>query len=434
VSVAVLPFVDMSESQDQGYFCDGVAEEILNSLAQVRGLSVAARTSSFQFRGSAGDIAEIARRLNVATVLEGSVRKSGQRLRVTAQLVAAKDGFHLWSDRFDVEAADVFAVQDSIAAAIVSALRLSLHPADRQLMQSGQTRSIEAYDHYLRGLSYFHAFNMRTMAYAREMFLKALKIDPEFGRAWAGLAYAAGYLYLYRGRDERHRREALDASARALQCCDTAEAHTARGVALWLSRDYPLAEQEFRQALVLNPDLYEALWLYGRMAHERGDFPKAAEVWRRATEVNRGDYQSALLLPQVFLAMNQPEQARRWWVEGLARAERHLDAHPDDARALYLAAVTYAELGQRDEARRLAERALQLEPHDAIVAYNLACMYAALGEPERAVELLERGAAAGGIDYAWLEHDSTLDPLRGHPRFEALCRRLSAQGTSPAAG
>jgi len=433
VSVAVLPFVDMSESQDQGYFCDGVAEEILNSLAQVRGLSVAARTSSFQFRGSAGDIAEIARRLNVATVLEGSVRKSGQRLRVTAQLVAAKDGFHLWSDRFDVEAADVFAVQDSIAAAIVSALRVSLNPAERQLMQSGQTRSIEAYDHYLRGLSYFHAFNMRTMEYAREMFLKALEIDPEFGRAWAGLAYAAGYLYLYRGRDEKHRREALDASARALQCCDTAEAHTARGVALWLSRDYEPADREFRQALLLNPDLYEALWLYGRMAHERGDYPKAAEVWQRATEVNSGDYQAALLLPQVFLAMKQPEQARRWWVQGLARAERHLDTHPDDSRALYLAAVTYAELGEAEKARRAAERALRLEPEDGIVAYNLACMYAALGEPERAVDLLERGAAVRGIDYAWLEHDSTLDPLRGHPRFEALCRRLSTPVAPPAA-
>jgi adenylate cyclase len=433
-SVAVLPFVDMSESQDQGYFCDGVAEEILNSLTQVRGLSVAARTSSFRFRGPAGDIAEIARCLNVATVLEGSVRKAGGRLRVTAQLVAAKDGFHLWSERFDVEASDVFAVQDSIAAAIVGALRVSLHAEDRQLMQSGQTRSIEAYDHYLRGLSHFHAFNMRRMEHARQMFLKAIEVDPQFGRAWAGLAYAAGYLYLYRARDEKYRREALDASEQALQCCDTAEAHTARAVALWLSRDYAPAEQEFRRALELNPDLYEALWLYGRMAHERGDYVKAAEVWERATRVNSGDYQAAMLLPQVFLAMKQPEKARHWWVQGLARAERHLDAHPDDARALYLAAVTYAELGRADEARRAAERALRLEPDDSIVAYNLSCMYAALGEPDTAVDLLERGAAAGGVDYAWLEHDASLDPLRGHPRFEALRARLSAQAAPATTG
>ena len=433
-SVAVLPFVDMSETQDQGYFCDGVAEEILTSLAQVRGLSVCARTSSFRFRGLAGDIAEIARSLNVATVLEGSVRKAGGRLRVTAQLVTAKHGYHLWSDRFDVEASDVFAVQERIAAAIVGALRISLHAEDLQLMQSGQTRSIEAYDHYLRGLSHFHAFNMRRMEHARQMFLKAIEVDPQFGRAWAGLAYAAGYLYLYRARDEKYRREALDASARALQCCDTAEAHTARAVALWLSRDYAPAEQEFRRALELNADLYEALWLYGRMAHERGDYAKAAEVWQRATLVNSGDYQAALLLPQVYLAMKQPELARHWWVQGLTRAERHLDAHPDDARALYLAAVTYAELGRADEARRAAERALRLEPDDPIVAYNLSCMYAALGEPETAVDLLERGAAVGGVDYAWLEHDASLDPVRGHPRFEALRTRLSAHAAPPAAG
>jgi TolB-like protein/thioredoxin-like negative regulator of GroEL len=432
-SVAVLPFVDMSESQDQGYFCDGVAEEILNSLAQVRGLSVAARTSSFRFRGPAGDIAEIARALNVAAVLEGSVRKAGDRLRVTAQLVAAKDGFHLWSERFDVGASDVFAVQDRIAAAIAGALRVSLHAEDRQLMQSGRTRSVEAYDYYLQGLSHFHAFNIRRMEHARQMFLKAIEVDPQFGRAWAGRAYAAGYLYLYRAREEKYRREALDASVQALRCCDTAEAHTARAVALWLSRDYLAAEQEFRGALELNPDLYEALWLYGRMAHERGDYAKAAEVWQRATIVNSGEYQAALLLPQVFLAMKQPDQARHWWVQGLARAERHLHAHPDDARALYLAAVTYAELGRTEEARGAAERALRLEPDDSIVAYNLSCMYAALGEPETAVDLLERGAAAGGVDYAWLEHDASLDPLRGHPRFEALRVRLSGQVTPAAA-
>jgi len=426
-SVAVLPFVDMSESQDEGYFCDGVAEEILNSLTHVRGLSVAARTSSFQFKGQAGNIADIARRLNVAAVLEGSVRKSGDRLRVTAQLVAAKDGFHLWSERFDVVAADVFAVQDRIAANIASALRVSLAPEDRLLMQSGQTRSLEAYDHYLRGLSYFHAFSWRTMEYARQMFLKAIEIDAGFGRAWAGLAYAAGYIYLYRQADEKYRQEALDASARALECCDTAEAHTARGVALWLSRDYAVAEAEFRRALELNPDQYEALWLYGRLAHERGDYEKAAEVWQRAAGVNSEDYQAAMLLPQVFLAMQQPGTARVWQERALARALRHLEGHPDDVRAIYMSAVAYAELGHHEQARKAAERALQLEPDDGIVAYNLACMYTALDEPDTAIGLLERAMLAGRIDSAWLEHDATLAPLKGHPRFETLRARLKSQ-------
>lgn len=423
-SVAVLPFVDMSETQDQGYFCDGVAEEILNSLTHVRGLSVAARTSSFQFKGHAGNIADIAGRLNVAAVLEGSVRKSGDRLRVTAQLVAAKDGFHLWSERFDVVAADVFAVQDQIAASIASALQVSLNPQDRVLMQRGQTRSLEAYDYYLRGLSYFHAFSWRTLEYSRQMFLKAIEIDPGFGRAWAGLAYAAGYIYLYRQKDETYRQEALDASARALKCCDTAEGHTARGVALWLSRDYEAADAEFRKALELNPDLYEALWLYGRLAHERGDYPKAAELWQRAATVNSADYQAAMLLPQAFIAMQQPGKAREWEELALARALRHLDLHPDDVRALYLSAVTYAELGQSDQARKAAGRALQLEPEDGIVAYNLACMYATLDEPDAAVDLLERAMLGGRVNSAWLEHDATLSPLKGYPRFEALLERL----------
>jgi TolB-like protein/Flp pilus assembly protein TadD len=426
-SVAVLPFVDMSESQDQGYFCDGIAEEILNSLSHVRGLSVAARTASFQFKGHAGSIADIANRLNVAAILEGSVRKSGDQLRVTAQLVAAKDGFHLWSERFDVVAADVFAVQDRIAASIASALRVSLRPEERVLMQLGQTRSLEAYDHYLRGLSYFHSFSWRTMEYARLMFLKAIEVDPGFGRAWAGLAYAAGYIYQYREESERFRQEALDASARALECCDTAEAHTARGVALSLSREYAAAEAEFRRALELNPDQYEALWLYGRLAHERGDYPKAAEVWQRATEVNAGEYQAAILLHQVYLALQQPDKAREWQERGLARALQHLERHPDDVRALYLSAVIQAELGQHEQARRSATRALQLEPDDGIVAYNLACMYAVMKEPDRAVDLLQRSTVGGRINLAWLEHDATLAPLRGHPRFDGLLEELRSK-------
>jgi adenylate cyclase len=423
-SVAVLPFVDMSETQDQGYFCDGVAEEILNSLTHMRGLSVAARTSSFQFKAQGGDIADIARRLNVAAVLEGSVRKSGDRLRVTAQLVAAKDGFHLWSERFDVVAADVFAVQDKIAANIAAALRVSLNTEERQLLHRGQTQSIEAYDHYLRGLSYFHTFSWRTMEYARQMFLKAIEIDPGFGRAWAGLAYAAGYIYLYRQAEEKYRQEALDASARALECCDTAEGRTARGVALWLSREYEAAEAQFRRALEINADQYEALWLYGRLAHERGEYAKAAELWQRATAVNSEDYQAALLLPQVFMAMQDYGRAREWEERGLARALAHLDRHPDDVRALYLSAVTHAELGQEAQARMAAERALELEPNDGVVAYNLACMYVALKEPHTAIKLLERAMRAGRINSEWLAHDATLAPLKGMPEFESLLARL----------
>jgi adenylate cyclase len=433
-SVAVLPFVDMSPDQDQAYFCDGVAEEILNSLVHVNGLSVAARTSSFQFRGYAGDIAEVARRLNVAAVLEGSVRKSGDRLRVTAQLIAAKNGFHLWSERFDVDAADVFAVQEQIAAAIVNALRVSFDPEDRHHIHRGQTRNLEAYDYYLRGLAYFHAFSWRTMEYARQMFLKAIEIDPDFGRAWAGLAYAAGYIYLYRSNDPKYVEEAYEASARALACCDTPEGHTARGVAFGLSKDYDDAAGEFEKALAMNPDHYEALWLYGRFAHERGDYPKAAELWERATAVNSDDYQAAMLLAQVFMSLGQPRKAREWQERGLARALRHLELHPDDVRALYLSAVIHAELGDFERARRSADRALELEPDDGVVLYNLACMHAMLGEIDRAVELLERGSLGGSYNLAWMEHDSTLDPLKGHPGFEAIMERLRRGQPAPDPG
>ena len=430
-SVAVLPFLDMSPEQDQAYFCDGVAEEILNSLVHVKGLSVAARTSSFQFKGYAGDIAEVARRLNVAAVLEGSVRKSGDRLRVTAQLIAGKNGFHLWSERFDVDAADVFAVQEQIAAAIANALRVSFGPDDQQHIHRGQTRNLEAYDYYLRGLAYFHAFSWRTMEYARQMFLKAIEIDEGFGRAWAGLAYAAGYIYLYRSNDRKYLDEAYEASARALACCETPESHTARGVAYGLSKNYDASAAEFDKALAMNPDHYEALWLYGRFAHERGDYAKAAELWERATAVNSDDYQAAMLLAQVFMSLGLPGKAREWQERGLARALRHLELHPDDVRALYLSAVVHAELGDYERGRRTAERALELEPDDGVVLYNLACMHAMMGETEQAVELLERGSRGGIYNLDWMEHDATLESLKGHPRFDALVERMRREQSAP---
>lgn len=424
-SIAVLPFTDMSADQDQGYFCDGVAEEILNSLARVPGLQVASRTSSFQFKNHAGDITEVGRRLRVASIVEGSVRKSGSQLRVTTQLIEVGSGFHLLSERFDVELSDVFKVQESIAESIAQALRISLRPEDRDRMRRGQTRDLAAYDYYLRGLSYFHAFSWRYLDHARDMFRKAIELDPLFGRAWAGLAYVAAYMYLYRNADPAFITEADEASRKALELCSNiAEAHVARGMAWMIAGKGDDADAEFRRAIELDPGLYEAWYLYGRAAASRGEYEKAAELFEQATRLDANEYQAANLLPQIHASLGREDKRREWLERGLARAMRHLDLHPDDVRALYLASCGAGQLGDYARARDMAERALALVPDDGPVLYNVACTYASIGDLERAMDLLERVDLPAMANRAWVMHDSALDPLRDLPRFKALLAQL----------
>jgi len=426
-SVAVLPFTDMSESQDQGYFCDGIAEEILNTLTQVKGLKVASRTSSFQFRQQALGVREIGHQLEVRHVLEGSVRKASDHLRITAQLINVADGYHLWSERFDTSIHDVFKVQENIARNIARALSVTLAPESLQIMEASSTRDIQAYDYYLKAWSYFHKFDLQNMLYARKMFSRAIDIDPCFARAWAGLADAAAFLYMYGERKEEYCQQADEASSRALALCPKlAETRASRGLALLLQSRYAESASEFEQAIELNPDSFEAHYFFARACIHQGKYEMAARLFQRAAQLDPDDCQSAALLPQVFAALGDKEQEMRWLKEGMRRGQRRLELNPDDVRTLYLTGVMAAKAGDRERALELADRTRTLAPDSATVNYNLACLYAQIGETDKALETLEACTAATGIiNRDWVQHDSDLIALREHPRFKAILESLS---------
>jgi TolB-like protein len=213
-SIAVLPFLDMSPDRDQDYFCEGMAEEILNALTKIEGLRVAARTSSFQFKGRAVDVRKVAQELGVNTVLEGSVRKAGVQLRVTAQLINAGDGYHLWSDRYDRGLEDVFAIQEEIATKITEALELRLTRQARDAIQVKPAGAIQAYDYYLRGRQFVNQFGKRRVGYAIQMFNKAVEIDPDYAPAYAGLTLANATMYMFFDPDTKFCAAAEAASAR----------------------------------------------------------------------------------------------------------------------------------------------------------------------------------------------------------------------------
>ena len=424
-SIAVLPFVNMSAEAENEYFTDGIAEEIINALTKIRALRVVARTSSFAFKGKNEDIGEIGKRLKVATVLEGSVRKAGKRLRIMAQLINVEDGFHLWSERYDRELEDVFAIQDEIAQNIVRALRVVLSDEEKRAIEKVPTADVQAYDYYLRGRQFFHQFRHTGIQYARRMFERAIEIDPRYALAHAGVADCCSFLYMYWDASKANLEQADAASRKAFELDpELAEAHAARGLAVSLSKRYDEAQREFETAIRLNPNLFEALYFYGRTCFQQGKLVEAVQHFVQASRVRPEDYQSALLISLPLKGLGRQAEAQAALRHGLQVVERHLELNPDDARALYMGAIAMIQLGQGERGLEWASRALAMDPEDSGVLYNVACAYALQRQTEQAIGVLEKAIQNGFGHKEWLEHDSDLTSLRGEPRFQALIARL----------
>ena len=424
-SIAVLPFVNMSNDPENEYFSDGIAEEIINALTKIQALRVASRTSAFAFKGKQEDIGDIGRKLKVATVLEGSVRKAGNRLRVTAQLVSVADGNNLWSERFDRQLEDVFAIQDEIAGSIVRALRVVLTEGEKQAIEKSTTDNVEAYDFYLRGRKFFHQFRRSGIQFARRMFERAIDLDPNYALAYAGIADSCAFLYMYWDGSKANLEAADSASRKALELDpELAESHASRGFAHSLRREYPDARREFETAIRLNPKLYEAHYLYARACMQEGKLAEAVEHYANAARVRPEDYQAVLLMNGPLLGLGRHQEADAAIHRGLSIAEKHLELNPDDARALVLSAISLVQIGQREQGLEWAKRAQAIDAEDSGILYNVACVYAQAGQGEEALKTLEKAVQNGFGHREWLENDSDFDSLRPDPRFQALLRKL----------
>jgi serine/threonine protein kinase/Flp pilus assembly protein TadD len=419
-SVAVLPFTNMSADPDNEYFTDGMAEEIINALNKVQSLRVAARTSSFAFKGKNEDVGEIGRKLKVSTVLEGSVRKMGNRLRITAQLVNVADGYHLWSERYDREMEDVFAIQDDISQAIVKALKVILSEGEKKQIEKVRAENVAAYDYYLRGRQYYQ-IHRKSLEYARQMFNRAVETDPVYARAYAGVADSCSLLYMYFDAREFNLRQADAASAKALELePDLAEAHVARGLAISLSKRFKEAEAEFETAMKLDPKLFEAAYWYGRALEAEGRFQEAARMYERAQLLRPEDYQAPSFLAQAYNALGKKEEADAANRRAIRLMLERLELNPSDARAANLLAATYANIGEAELAADYAERSLAIDPDDAMLLYNVACTYCLLGKTDDAISCLERAVDKGFGHKEWVEHDPDLNALRANPRFQTI--------------
>jgi len=435
-SVAVLPFANLSEDPNNEYFGDGLAEELLTALSRIEDLHVAARTSAFAFKGRHEDARRVGEQLNVAAVIEGSVRRAGDRVRVTVQLVNAADGYQMWSERYDRELADIFAIQEEIAQNVVRALEVTLSPREERAMQFPGVRDMRAYEHYLRGRTYFHQYGGHDLEFASQCFQQALEIDPNFARAWAGLADSESFYCVYYVPTQARRERALEASRRAVQLYpELAEAHASRGMAHMLVDDYAEAQAAFRTAEALDPKLFEAWYFHGRACVQHGELARAAELFERAARVRPEDYQAILIAASIYVGLGANDKAVEASRRGVEAADRHLALNPHDLRAMYLSAGGLLALGNRAGAIARAERALALSPDESSVLHNVACVYARAGEPDKALDCLEHSermtirAGGHGLEAAeWARNDPDFVTLRGHPRFEALLERAAVAG------
>jgi serine/threonine protein kinase/tetratricopeptide (TPR) repeat protein len=424
-SIAVLPFTNMSADEGQEYFCDGIAEDIINDLTKVDGLQVVARTSAFAFKGKTDDVREIGKKLNASAVLEGSVRKDGDNLRITAQLINVKDGYHIWSERYDRELKDVFAIQEEIAQSIVQALKIKLTEEQKRSLEKTATLDVEAYDLYLRGREFFHQ-HRRGHVEAIDRFSKAIDKDPDFALAYAAMANCYTDLYVTQDKNMEYLERCIAASQKALDLNpELAEAHVARGFAIsLLSRQYEEAEREFEIGIQLNSNLFEAYYLYARSCRVQGKMEKAAQLFEQACRVRPEDYQAPLFLADTYADLNLMGEAEATHRKGLELVTKHLELNPNDARALYLGGNTLIKLGQQKKGLEWASRSLSIEPNNPLLLYNIACIYSTAGQVETAIDYFERAIESGYTNNAWAKTDTDLDPLRSNPRFQALLERL----------
>ncbi|UHQ18251.1 tetratricopeptide repeat protein [Lysobacter sp. KIS68-7] len=426
-SVAILPFSDLSEAHDQDYFCDGLAEEILNALAKVRGLHVASRTSSFRFRGRDAELSEIGRQLGVAAIMEGSVRKAGDRVRVTAQLVSASNGYHLWSENFDRNLEDIFAIQEEIARNVVNAVRPTLQSPIKFDLEKRAPRDMRAYEFYLRGRQLEGRTTELSWKQAPLMFRRAIEIDPEYAQAWAGLADSLCELLMWR-LEVAHSgalEEAKNAAHRALELDpNLAEAHVAKAHALSMSGDHDAATEAYERALSLDPGLYVANYYYGRECFTQGRYLRAVDLFEAAHRAQPDEFQAITLAVNAADAAGDEERKKRLAIEGLACASHQAEIDPENARAHYLTAGLMQHLGVGDKGRAEMEFALRIRPDDFDVLYNGACYYALGNDPDRSLDLLERAVERGEGFLDWIEHDSDFRHVQHLPRFKALVATL----------
>lgn len=422
-SVCVLPFVNMSGDPEQEYFSDGITEDIITDLSKVSALSVVARNTAFTFKGKSMDVKEVARSLGVSHVLEGSVRKAGSRVRITAQLIDGAAGDHVWADRFDRELIDIFAIQDELSKAIVGALQLKLLPEEKKAIETRGTSSVDAYNLYLMARQQLidGAFgDPRRDEMIVRICQQATVIDPDYAQAWALMAFAQSELRFWHGKDVH----ALPAAERALAIDpNLAEVRCVKARYLEEEGRQVEADREIKEALKIDPESWEVNREAARMMFREGRILEAVPFFEKAAALMDSDWHNSSMLMSCYHGPDDEENLQRVARMTLDRAQAALARDPTNGAAIAVGASALARFGETDRAREWVQRGLLLDPSNLSMRYNLACaLIMELNDADAALDVLEPffDEVKSPIHVKHLEADPDMESVRDHPRFKNM--------------
>jgi adenylate cyclase len=430
IGICVLPFVNMSGDPEQEYFSDGITEDIITDLSKVSALAVVSRNSAFMYKGKLVDVPKVARELKVQHVLEGSVRKSGGRVRITAQLVDGATSDNVWAERYDRDLSDIFALQDEISEAIVKALRLKLLPEEKKAIEQRGTTNLDAYNLYLMARQHYATGNegdiRRNEAIVR-LCKRAAEIDPDYAQAWALMALGQMLARLVKGGQVD---DGLAAAERALQIdSNLAAAHAVKARILSESGRHDEAGREIEVALRLDPESYEVNRAAAYLRFRQQRLQDAIRHFEKAQSLMETDASSANMLITCYTAVGDTEAARRAAQLTLARSQKALSQDPSNGAAMGFSCCALALLGQAESAKGWMSRALLIDPDNTNMRYNFACTLATfLKDVDGAIELLDplfERISIGLLNHA--KADPDLDSVRNDPRFKTMVANAEAR-------
>jgi non-specific serine/threonine protein kinase len=431
-SIAVLYFENLSGVKEDEYFRDGITEDIITELSKIQGMHVYSRPTVLAWRDKPVTPAQIGQQLKAAYVLTGSVRRSGNRLRISAQLVDTRTDFPLWSERYDREMKDVFEVQDEIARKIAEALRIKLTPQDREALAAKPTENLQAYDHYLRGRGYARRLTRQDLEFALQMFNDAVALDPEFALAHAAIANACAHFFCHYDRDQSWIDRARAASEKAVALRpDLPEVMVAQAWILYSRGEYADAARIVRSVIHRKRDCEGAYYLLLRCLYASGQHQEVVSLGEEAIEASGTDYNVYVPILNSLGALAKHEAVRQLTLRATQAFEGHLRQVPEDARARSLLASYYAELGRVDDAKREATMAMTLRPNESSILYNAACTFCILQQKAEAMDALAKAWRAGFRDVDWVRGDPDLAILHDEPEFEKLYPEKTAGKPGP---
>jgi adenylate cyclase len=419
--IAVLPFVNISPDKESDYFSDGLTEDLISSLSRLKDMSVVSRTNSNRYKGSQLEIEEIGRELGARYIIEGTVRRHQDDLRITANLIDVSTSTQLWSDRYKGKMADVFDIQEDVSREIVDALALKLTPTEKVALSRRSTSNAEAFDLYLRGREALYRKTKTNIELATQLFQQAIRLDSRYAQAYAGLGEAIATMCLLFTRDASLIDKAIESSLKALMYDEkSSEAYSSLGVAYLVRGAYEEALEASSKAIELDSANVIGFYALGRVYMTTGRFAEAVQAYQKSLEVNPDFYPSLLGLQQSYAGLGDTEADRQITERLMRFFPGYLARFPDDARAHIIFGTTLAHAGEREQALQEANTGLALGGDDAVLLYNLCCVYCIAGDRESGIEAFRRALAAGYSNFQWIRRDPDLELIRNEAAYAEL--------------